>query len=176
MSGKENGQQPSIALNVSTEDVDVLRRVANHYLSMRPLRSLIALTGPGEIRARYRFIRDESKLLQRFASTTLHSMRAAGEKERAVRFTARALVAYWGRLLASLNTPRSRRKLSVAEIERRERVSAILQSGLRSLLPRHRALILAELRTRRPAEEAWMRSDLGLPPPPDVTPPTEQEV
>jgi hypothetical protein len=90
-------------------------------------------------------------------------MRAAGPTDWDVTTTYRALIAFWGRLLASLNTPRSRRRLSQAEVERRQALAAKLEEAADNLARRNRARLEAELQTRRPVEEIWMRDRLGLP-------------
>ncbi|HLJ68302.1 MAG TPA: hypothetical protein VKX16_13165 [Chloroflexota bacterium] len=170
MTGKRRRSARSLPLLVTTQDVDTLLRIANYYLSLRPIRRVVVMVAPRDIRSRYRFVREESRWLERFARTTRQAMRDAEQSQRTVEFTLPAVVAFWGRLLASLNTPRSRRKLSAAEIERREELSAKLRTELLALLPRDRTQIVAELGTRRPVEEGWMRESLGLTAPP----PTEQ--
>jgi hypothetical protein len=121
------------------------------------------LLAPSHIRVRLRFVSEESKWLKRLVVATRNDMRAAGAVDWDVTFTDRALVAFWGRLLASLNTPRSRRRLSRAEVERRQALAAKFEKAAGTLAGRNRVQLETELQTRRPVEEIWMRDRLGLP-------------
>jgi hypothetical protein len=154
---------PSARVRISQRDVDSLVRVADLYMTLRPLRFLMRLTAPPSIRARIRYVSDESRWLKRLAREIRASMRASGEEDRDEPFTIPALVGYWGRLLASVNTPRTRRRLSRKELEVRQSLIARFQEALSSLLDRNRRQIEDQLQTRRPAEEIWMRDRLDLP-------------
>jgi siroheme synthase (precorrin-2 oxidase/ferrochelatase) len=138
-------------------------RVADVYMTVRPLRFVVRLAAPRGIRARIRYVADESKWLKRLAREIRTSMRSTGEEERDVSFTIPALVGYWGRLLVSVNTPRTRRRLSKSELETRQSLIPRFQEAISSLLPRNRREIEEQLQTRRAAEEIWMRDRLGLP-------------
>jgi len=150
-------------VHLSQRDMDSLVRVADIYMSIRPIRSLIRFTAPLAMRARIRYVADESKFLKRLARDTRASMRASREDERDVPLTIPALVGFWGRLLASLRTPRLRRRLSRSEYEVRDALHPRFQIALADLLPRCRRQIEDQLATRRPVEEIWMREALGLP-------------
>jgi hypothetical protein len=88
-------------------------------------------------------------------------MEGKGEEERAVSFTPRALVAFWGRALSSLDSQRSRRKMSDDQIRVREAVAAKLQNGVEALHRKSRKLMESEIATRRAPEVAWMLERLG---------------
>lgn len=113
------------------------------------------------MRSKLQFMTDESKVLRSFAET-MHERMASGGQERAViGFTLRALVAFWGRLLASLNSPRSRRKLRPEEIARREALSARIQAMIADTQVSHSQDVEIELGLRRTSEQIWMRDALG---------------
>jgi hypothetical protein len=161
---KTAGNVRAITVRVTDVEVSILDRLAYYYLSMRPVRFIIRFTAPMEMRARIKFISEESKWLRRFARSTRDRFRADGTGEADVAFTVRASIAFWGRLLASLNTPRSRRKLSAREVERRQALASKFQAALGPAARNHRKLLEAELATRRPIEQVWMRERLGLRP------------
>jgi hypothetical protein len=144
-------------------EIGILIRLAYYYLTLRPIRVLMRMLAPSHIRVRLKFVSEESKWLKRLAVAARDDMRKAGAVDWNAAFTDRALIAFWGRLLASLNTPRSRRRLSQAEVERRQALAAKLEEAADNLARRNRARLEAELQTRRPVEEIWMRDRLGLP-------------
>jgi hypothetical protein len=111
---------------------------------------------------RFRFVADESDVLEQLAYSVWHEMEESGEESREVELLLRALIAYWGRALSALDSKRLRRKLSPAEIETRERLAAKLEDAARAALRRYRATLEEEIGTRRPIEAAWMRDRLGL--------------
>jgi hypothetical protein len=163
MPQRNNRTQPSIAVRLSQRDLDSLVRVSDLYMTARPFRFVVRMTAPSQIRARFRFVGDESKWLKRLAKETRAGMREDGRDERDVPLTIPTLVGYWGRLLTSLNTPRHRRRLSGSEYDVRHSMLPRFQDALGSLLVHHRRRIEDQLATRRPAEEIWMRERLGLP-------------
>lgn len=163
MSQPSKRTQPSIAVRLSQRDLDSLVRVSDLYMSAKPFRLIVRVTAPRQIRARFRFVGDESKWLKRLAKETRAGMREDGVEERDVLLTIPALIGYWGRLLASLNTKRHRRRLTRSEYEARQAMVPRFQQALESLLERHRAHIEEQIATRRPVEEIWMRERLGLP-------------
>jgi hypothetical protein len=143
------------------DEVALLVRIADYHLkSMGLMRYLVRLTASGEVRSKYRFVAEESRWLKRFAETVRDDMEAGGQDSAPVEFTPRSLVAFWGRLLASLNSRRSRRRLSAEEIRRREELAARLEEVARLLWLRYPGRLEDELGTRRPAEAGWMRSKL----------------
>ena len=122
-------------------------------MTARPFRFVVRMTAPSQIRARFRFVGDESKWLKRLAKETRAGMREDGRDERDVPLTIPTLVGYWGRLLTSLNTPRHRRRLSGSEYDVRHSMLPRFQDALGSLLVHHRRRIEDQLATRRPAED-----------------------
>ena len=154
---------PTAQVHLSRRDLDTLVRVADLYMTVRPLRLIVRFASPRGVRARFRYVGDESRWLKRLARDLRTDLRSAGQAERDVPLTIPALVGYWGRLLASVNTPRTRRRLSKSELEVRQGLIPRFQAALASLLGRHRPQIEAQLQTRRATEEIWMRDRLGLP-------------
>lgn len=126
------------------------------------MRYVVWLTASSEVRSKYRFVSEESRWLKRFAQAVREDMDAAPQDSITVSLTPRSLVAFWGRLLASLNSRRSRRRLSDEEVRRREELAAKLEEAARSFATLHPAMLEEEMGTRRPAEGAWMRSKLRL--------------
>lgn len=162
--------QRSIPISVHTvihltgAEVETLVRLANYYeKSMGPMRHLVRLVAPAEVKTKYRFVAEESKWLRRFAETTREDMQRAGQTSADVTLTPRALVAFWGRVLASLHSRRSRRRLSAEQVQEREELAAKLQNAARTLSKRNAALLEQELQTRRPIEAGWMREQVRTP-------------
>ena len=152
-----------IGIELTRDEVWTLRDLAHFYeRSMGPFRLIIRATSRSEIRRRLRFVADESAVLSDFAEAT-HQEMVDGELDiTAVPLTPRALVAFWGRVLASLNSRRSRRRLSESQIEQREILSGKLADGVLLLARRNRRQIENEISTRRPIEGDWMREQLRL--------------
>lgn len=146
---------------MTLEDLGVLVGVAHHYeRSMGPMRFVVPVLAGREVKAKYRFVAEESRWLERFAVTTRDELAAVQGREAAVRFTPLALVAYWGRLLASLDSRRTRRKLSPVEVEARRTLAARLEAAARRLHLADPAALESALSTRRPVEAQWMRDTL----------------
>jgi hypothetical protein len=163
MSGNKTLSPTSAEVMLSQRDLDALVRVADLYMTIKPLRPIVRFAAPRDIRARFRFVADESRWLKRFAREMRTGMRSDGLKEREVTFTLPALVGFWGRLLASVNSPRTRRRLSKTEFEIRQELIARFQEALTALASRNRRQVEEQIQTRRPVEEVWMRDRLGLP-------------
>jgi hypothetical protein len=81
---------------------------------------------------------------------------------RQVELTPRTLVAFWGRVLASLNTRRSRRRLSEAAVAEREVLANKLAEAAEQLARTELPLLQQELATRRQVEADWMEERLQL--------------
>jgi hypothetical protein len=160
---KVQSQAPSCHLEISVEEARSLIGVSDVYQrSMGPMRHVVRLTTSRDVRGRFDFLDEESRILRSFAEAMV---KEAGERPSGharIRFTLKALIAYWGRLLSSTQTPRSRRRLSEEEIERREALAAKLTACALSLQARAAAAVEDEIGTRRPSERAWMRERLGL--------------
>jgi hypothetical protein len=159
----DRSTQPSTSIHLTLREIRILVRLANYYLSIRPLRFLMRFTAPRDIRSRIRFIAEESAALKAVAEAARDSMRDAGLQEGPVTFTLPTLIGFWGRTLASINTPRSRRKLSQDEYDARTALAHHLEEATRSLLKKSRWQIEDQLETRRPVEQVWMRERLNLP-------------
>jgi hypothetical protein len=150
-----------VPLDLAIDEAELLIRIADYYLqSMGPSRWLVQITAGPETRSRFRFVADESVLLKELGTSVRQELLDSGESHATVSLTARSAVAFWGRILASLRSPRSRRKLSSEEVMAREALSGKLGSALLSLARTRRDLLEEELATRRATEAAWMRSEL----------------
>lgn len=147
---------------MTAEDLKVLIAIAHHYeRAMGPMRFVLPIVARKDVKTKYRFVAEESRWLERFAVAAHDEIIASGRSEAPVNFTPLALVAFWGRLLASLETPRSRRKLSGIEVQARETLAARLQGAGRQLRLADSQALENELRTRRPVEAQWMRERLA---------------
>ena len=161
-SARDNVEMPA-PIELTADEVNLLVRIADFHLkAMGLMRYVVWLTASSEVRSKYRFVAEESRWLKRFAEAVREDMAEEGRDQANVAFTPRSLVAFWGRLLASLNSRRSRRRLSEAEVQRREELATKLETAVRTFGQHHPTLLEEELQTRRPAEGAWMRSRLGL--------------
>jgi hypothetical protein len=155
---------PSTHIELTSEDLRILVAVSDLYQrSMGPMRHLVRLTASGEMRGRLRFVAEESAILQRFAAAMLADAEAGGKERARVPFTVPAAIAFWGRLLASLQSSRSRRRLTADEIQRREALAQKLEDVVRRLRAANMRAVDAEIATRRPVEQDWMRSRLEPP-------------
>lgn len=153
----------SVEVDLTRVDIDVMIALANYYeRSMGPMRHIVRLTARREIRARFRFLADESKWLKQFAVASRDDLDAQRTDHMPTTVTARALIAFWGRLLAAQGSRRATRKLSPQQIKEREDLATKLQSAAGTLAARNRARVEEEIRTRRPAEADQMRKALGL--------------
>lgn len=150
-----------ITVHLDLEDVQTLRDLAHYYeRSMGRFRLIVRATSRAEVRSRFRFVAQESEVLQEYADALLREMTEQQLESMAVELAPRALVAFWGRILASLGSRRSRRRLSSAEIERREALSEKLAEAAARANKRDRAALERELATRRPIEATWIRERL----------------
>jgi hypothetical protein len=157
-SGKLDSQYLSL-LRVEVEDLVTLSRY--YEKSMGLSRHLVRIASGSVMRARFRFVSDESQILEKFASSVRNDMKEKGEEERPVPFTPRALVAFWGRALSSLDSQRSRRKMSDDQIRIREELTAKLQQAVAALYKKSRGAMEREIETRRATEAVWMRERLA---------------
>jgi hypothetical protein len=147
---------------LTEDDVQTLIEVADFYhQSMGPMRHVVRMTTLPATRSRFRFVSEESKWLRLFTRATLDQMRATGESEHHVSVTPRSLVALWGRLLASLNSRRSRRRMSDEEALHREALARKFREAAVKLASSDPNLLRAELETRRPVERQWMLEQLA---------------
>ncbi len=154
---------PPIIVLLSAQEVRTLVRIADYYFrSMGPFRHVVRLTARSELRQRYSFMAEESLWLRRFAEATEREMQSKDAHEWRTPFTLRSLLAFWGRLLASLNSRRSRRKLTEGEIAQREALAAKLRDAAAEVARSRPTLFATELETRRAVESDWMRRQLQL--------------
>jgi hypothetical protein len=148
-------------IELDKEEASVLVRVATyHQKAIGPVRFLVQLVAPEEIRDKYTFVKEETKVLKQFAREARDSISRSQQEREPISFTPRTLVAFWGRMLASLKTKRSRRKLSMLEIERREALARRLEAIAGSIWQDNRKVLEQELATRRLVEAEWMRERL----------------
>src|SRR5436305_14730151 len=96
---RKREQRPLVVgLDMTLDDVDLLIFLAHFYnRSMRPVRFMVRVVSPGDIRARYDFIAEESMWLRRFAEAARFEMEDSGDESVTVRLTPRSLVARRGR-------------------------------------------------------------------------------
>ncbi len=147
-------------LRLSQDEIDILIKLSAYYgRVLSSIRRLIEVCSTGEMREKARFVREESYWLRQFTKSSRDST-----KERAdcaeVKCTARTLVALYGRLLANLNVPRTRRRLSGQQIEAREVLGEKMLRALVALQTKDNELVRREIATRRPRENAWITEKL----------------
>ena len=144
-------------MSLSGVEVRVLEKIAHfHEKSMGPTRWFVRLTAPAEVKEKYRFIVQEGKWLERFAASTRETFLDSESDEVLAEFTPRALVAFWGRLLAGLNSPRARRKLNQHDIVVYEHMAQRFGAVVSDERTRRRQVIDDEIGTRRLREQGWM--------------------
>lgn len=152
---------PLVYVPLTDGDVSILLSVAHFYeRNMGSMRYFVRFMSSAEIKNKFRFVQQESELLEKFAERIRESLTEDDLKGSKVSMTIPALLAFWGRILASLHSKRSRRKLSSEEIERREALAQKLAAILKPAWQRNRASIEETLRTRRPQESEWIRQAL----------------
>ena len=150
-----------ISLSLSARDVDAAAGVAHHYEKvMGAARFFVVATSPPRIRRRYRHIVQESDELEQLADTWLSRLRDSGADEIVAELTIQDLIALWGRLLSSLRTKRSRRRLSKEDVASQQSLSDRLAQYIRDADPGLKVAIRAEIDTRRRREHGWMLTDL----------------
>lgn len=152
---------PHVEIDLAIDELRCLVVLSDfHQRSMGFMRHVVRLTTAAEMRTRMRFIDEESKVLRAFAQSLLEDAQSDPDGTTRANMTPAALTAFWGRLLSSLNSPRSRRRLSAKEIEFREVLAARLEDAFRRLQRAHPDLAASELATRRSAEQGWIRRQL----------------
>lgn len=161
MTKKRSCPIPTISLTLTREETEDLVRLAGYYQqSMGFMRHVVRLTSRGPIRRRFHFVAEESRYLREFAESVRSEMTADSVD---VEFTPRSLVAFWGRALSSLNSRRSRRRMSAEVIERREDLSDKCRRAIERLWLKNPTLVENEIATRRAPEAEWMRQSLNFP-------------
>src|SRR5579862_7505326 len=108
------------AISLDREDIEALVDVAHHYEDVMGLaRYLVVATAPPRIRRRYRYILQESRDLEYWASEWLQ-IGEQSQGKAAIDISLPQAVALWGRLLSNLRTKRSRRRLSKEQLRNQE--------------------------------------------------------
>lgn len=154
----------TIAVRLSLEEVSTLIQLSSYYgRTLGVVRRIIQLVSPGEMRVKARFVQEEAYWLRRFAEAQRDRMESESIVEGEVDFTPRALVAFYGRILASLNVPRTRRRMSAEKIAAREALGEKMRAALKVLCSADPARVQAEVETRRLREREWISEQLGLP-------------
>jgi hypothetical protein len=149
---------------MSLDEIHALMSLSSYYgRGLGFVRRAIQLASSGEMRAKARFVHEETYWLQRFAEANWNRMQAGGDTESPIDFTTRSLVAFYGRTLGSLNVPRSRRRLSPGQIEQREALAEKLHAALMELNATDHELVADELQTRRLREREWIEQALNYP-------------
>lgn len=159
--GRDRAGPHEVVILLSPDEIHTLARLAHYYQrSMGPMRYVVRLTASAEVRAKYRFIAEESRWLQKFIeSVPVESVAADGEI--AAEFASRTVIAYWGRVLSSLRSKRARRRMKPEDVVLRERLAEKLRAAAGELEIRWPGSLESDLLTRRPDEASWMRDGLG---------------
>lgn len=146
---------------MTRDEVADLMALARHYeKTMGISRHFVRFASGTEMRSRFHFVVEESKVLEQFASATLAGMDASDDEIREVGITPRALIAFWGRALSSLDSSRSRRKLSPSRLTLRTGLEEKLREAVTRLHREVPVQIDAEIETRRTREATWMKERL----------------
>jgi hypothetical protein len=157
----------SVRVDLTRAEIELLGQISHFYeRNFGPFRHIVRLTASSDIRKKYRFMADESAWLAECAASLKDSIRESGREPAEIQLTSSAIIAFWGRILASLHSRRARRKLSASAVAAREQLAQKLCLAAKHLLPRSANKLESDLRTRRPIEAAWMRVQLELPPEP----------
>lgn len=160
-SGSRRRPPRTVPVLLSLDEVDTLVRLSRYYgRTLGFVRRVIQMISPGEMRAKAKFVHEESYWLRRFVEASRDRMQDRGDTESLVEFTPRSLIAFYGRTLATLNVPRTRRRLSPGQVTQREVLAEKLRSALVTLYAADRHLVEGELQTRRLRERQWIEAVL----------------
>lgn len=163
MSKHVRSRSPSheVFVFLSIGELRTLARLAHYYQqSMGPMRYIVRLTASAEVRAKYRFIGEESRWLQKFIeSVPMTSANQDGEI--GVEFASRTVIAYWGRVLSNLHSKRARRRMKREDVTLRECLAGKLCVAAQQLEARWPGSLESDFATRRPDEASWMREQLS---------------
>jgi hypothetical protein len=152
----------TIPVHLLLDEVSTLIRLSRYYgRTLGVVRRAIQIGSRGEMRAKANFVQEEAYWLRRFAEAQRDRMESEGLAESIVAFTPRSLVAFYGRTLASLNVPRARRRLSPEKIQAREALAEKLRSALAAVYSSDRAMVEADIHTRRLREQQWINEGLA---------------
>ena len=149
-----------IQLDLDLTELDALQAVAHHYESvMGVARHLVVATAPSGIKRRYRYIVQESLGLEQKVSEWRDAL-AIGHSD-AVEVSIVDAVAFWGRLLSSLNTKRSRRRLSRPMISTHEALAEKIGTAVTQAHRVESVQTDAAIAGRRRREREWMLERLA---------------
>lgn len=154
------GRETRVAVSLTPEEIATLVRVADYYnRNWGPFRHVVRALSGREMRARFRLVSEEGHWLQEFLRAETENQDATSHVT--LTFTPLALIAFWGRLLSSLNSPRARRKLTRDERDRRREMTELFEGAARTVGLRDPQLIASQIGTRRVSEQGWMREALS---------------
>lgn len=150
-----------IRVELSVAELATLERLSSYYgRTLSPVRRVIQLMSGGEMRAKVRFVEEETYWLRRFAAAQRAEMEERGDLSGPVELTPRTLVAYYGRTLGTLRLPRSRRRLSPQAVREREQLAAKLHAAVAALHLAAPDLVRTEIESRRLREREWIEDAL----------------
>jgi hypothetical protein len=156
-----NRQPPTVRLSLTRDELEDLVRLARQYeKSMGFSRFFVRFASGPEMRARFRFVAEESDVLEAFARAQLQAASNADTDVHEVDLLPRALIAFWGRALSSLRSERSRRRLGREALATRQGLEAMLRAAFVELRSRDATLAQSEIETRREREVVWIREAL----------------
>jgi hypothetical protein len=158
---RERAAPREVVIPFSLAELRTLDRLAHYYQrSMGPMRHIVRFTAAAEVRAKYRFIAEESRWLQKFIESAVAES-DTGEGEIPIEFASRAVIAFWGRVLSNLHSKRARRRMKAEDVAMREVLAEKLSAAARELEVRWPGSLESDLATRRRDEASWMRENLG---------------
>jgi hypothetical protein len=154
------GEQTRVKIRLTPEDSATLEQIADYYnRNWGAFRHVVRFLSGGQTRARFRLVADEGQWLGEF----IRSVRSEdGDLDtRWVAFTPLAAIAFWGRLLSSVHSPRARRRLKPLEIAHREMLIELFGASAAALRSRDPKRLESALATRRMSEQQWMMARLA---------------
>lgn len=160
VSGK--GADARVRVPLSGDELATLELVAEYYdRAWGRFRHVVRLLSGRQTRERFRRVSREGGVLLRFVQAERARQRQTPTRGlETVEFTPLALVAFWGRLLSSLASRRSRRKLASEELSRRESLAELFTEAARALRRTDAPTLEAAIASRRLTEQSWMRARL----------------
>jgi hypothetical protein len=156
-----NAERTALHVVMTRAELEDLVRLARQYeKSMGFSRHFVRFASGPEMRARFRFVAQESDVLEAFARAELEAADSGDSDTRTVDFLPRTLIAFWGRALSSLRSDRSRRRLGRERLATRQAVETKLRDAFAELYRRDTVLARSEIETRREREIAWINEAL----------------
>ena len=147
--------EESVVIPLSREDLQSLSAVVHHYEDVTGFfRHVVVATSKQKIKRRYRYIVHESNALEALVEDLIHRMGSAQELQ--AQMPLQDLVAFWGRLLSSLKTKRTRRRISSEEAALRERLTVRFSDVVCCLWLERSEVVRRAIDTRRRREVEWM--------------------